>query len=179
MPENVVKPTLPSGMTAADLLFSAMTEAMVGDKGYFGVGKYSSADISSKYLNQTTLAAEISAQLTDIGELAEKPSTAESTPAMLASRNYLTPGKRTNKVSIILAGLSNSKKDYLESAAFSGGTHTFVLVSHDNSRVVIYNGMRWVASWKGESDGLWTIELTTEFSGATTGRIMVLKVPAA
>ena len=178
MPENVVKPTL-TGLTASDLRLPALLESMPGDIAYFGAGTYSAADIASKYLNQTTLATELSTNLTDLGELAEKPTKADSKAEKLKTRNYTHPGKRTTNLELTLAGLSNLKKNYLESTAFSTTPMTIVLVSRANDRVVIYNGMRWTADWSGESDGLFTVVISAEFTGATLGKFYALKVPAA
>lgn len=176
----LTKPTLPSGTTASDLLLPALLDAMPGDKAYIGAGSYSSGDISTKYADQTVMLAELAANLTDIGELAEKPTKADSKQDKLKTRNYALPGKRTTTMELSLAGLSNLKKDFLESTGFVGQEITIVLVSRTNDRVVIYNGMRWTADWSGETDGLFSVVLSTEFSGATAGRVYVLKVaPAA
>lgn len=177
---GVAKPTLPSGTTASDLLLAALLESMPGDRAYIGAGQYSAGDIRTKYANQTVMLAELAANLTDIGELAEKPTKADSKQDKLKTRNYALPGKRSTTMELSLAGLSNLKKDYLESNNFAGQEITIVLVSRTNDRVVIYNGMRWTADWSGETDGLFSVVLSTEFSGATAGRVYVLKVaPAA
>ena len=176
---SVVKPTLPSGLTAPDLLIAALVEAMPGDSAYIGSGTYTPAEIASKFANQTTLATEVSTNLTDIGELAEKPTKADSKSEKLKSRNFTYPGKRNTTLELNLAGISNAKKDYLESTGFSAIPITIVLVSRANDRIVVYNGMRWTCDWAAETDGLFNVVLSAEFSGATLGKIYVLKVPAA
>ncbi len=47
-------------------------------------------------------------------------------------------------------------------------------------RVVIFNGLRWTVGWSGEADGLFTVVISTEFSGVTSNKIFLLKdIPAA
>jgi hypothetical protein len=44
---------------------------------------------------------------------------------------------------------------------------------------VIFNGLRWTVDWSGEADGLFSVVISTEFSGITNGKIFVLKdIPA-
>jgi hypothetical protein len=56
---------------------------------------------------------------------------------------------------------------------------TLVAVSKDKSQALLINGCRWTVDWSGEADGLYTQEVTTEFTGKTSGRIgFNNKIPA-
>ena len=50
---------------------------------------------------------------------------------------------------------------------------TLVAVSKDKSQAVLINGCRWA-----EADGLYTQEVTTEFTGKTSGKVSFFnKIP--
>lgn len=173
----VTKPTLPDTMTPQDLEFSALMDVMIADLIYFTVGAYpSEADIMSEFNKDTasTMLALDNAYIL-LGELAEKPGKADSKINKLKTRNYSIPGKRTSTIELNIVGLSNLQKDYLESAAFQGTTITIVSASKDLRRVVVFNGMRWTVDWSGEADGLFNVVISTEFSGTTKDRIVIIK----
>jgi hypothetical protein len=53
------------------------------------------------------------------------------------------------------------------------------LQNTEKDRVIILNGMKWAVDWSGETDGLFSVVLSTEFSGATSDRVYVYKdIPA-
>ncbi len=171
---SLTTPIFPTGTTSSDLLFSALQDTFVADEVYFGIGAYSSAEVGTKYASKDSVKGEIDTYLVSIGELAEKPGKTESKVNKLKTRNYMIPGKRTSTVELSLNGLSEKQKDYLESEAFSGAEITIVCVSKERDRVTIFNGMRWTVDWSGEADGLWTVVLSTEFSGRTAGRVFII-----
>jgi hypothetical protein len=71
-------------------------------------------------------------------------------------------------------GLSTRQKNFLESSAFMGKNTTIVVTSKGLDRVVIFNGLRWTVDWSGEADGLFTVMISTEFSGVTSNKIYLL-----
>jgi len=87
----------------------------------------------------------------------------------------MIPGKRTSTVELSLNGLSAKQKDYFESSLFSGQQITILCMSKERDRATIFNGMRWTVDWSGEADGLWTVVISTEFSGSTNGKVYLLK----
>lgn len=172
---GLTAPTFPSGTTSADLLFSALADTFIADEVYFGIGSYTSGEIASKFASISALTTELATYLKQIGELAEKPGKVDSKSEKLKTRNYLIPGKRTSTIELSINGLSAKQKDYFESASFQGTEITLVAVSKARDRATIFNGMRWVVDWSGEADGLWTVVISTEFSGATANRVVTLK----
>lgn len=173
------KPSLPAGMTANDLAFDALVETLVGDNVYFGVDPqgagYSESDIADFFATQESITSELSTGFLTLGELAEKPLKIDSKKEQLKTRNYKVGGKRTSTLSLTIVGLNEKSKNYLESTAFEGAAVTMIIQSKDKDRVVILNNMRWVVDWSGETDGLLTVVLNSEFSGNTKNRIIVLK----
>jgi hypothetical protein len=177
------KPTLPTGMTANDLAFDALVETLVGDNVYFGVDPqgagYSESDIATIFATQASITSELSTGFLTLGELAEKPLKIDSKKEQLKTRNYKVGGKRTSTLSLTIVGLNEKSKNYLESTAFESAAITMIIQNTTKDRVVILNNMRWVVDWSGETDGLLTVVLNTEFSGNTKNRIVVLKdIPA-
>lgn len=168
-------PTFPSGTTAADLLFNALVDVLVADNVYYGLGEYTAAEVGTKYATKTSMATEISTFLKPLGELAEKPGKTDSKINKLKSRNYQIPGKRTSTVELTLNGLSMKQKDYLESSAFSGVVTTILLTNREQDRYTIFNGMRWTVDWSGEADGLYTVVISSEYSGNTANKLFVGK----
>lgn len=168
-------PTFPSGTVATDLLFSALVDTMIADNVYFGLGEYTAAEVGTKYATKTAMATEISTFLKPLGELAEKPGKADSKISKLKSRNYQIPGKRTSTVELTLNGLSMKQKDYLESSAFSGVVTTILLTNREQDRYTIFNGMRWTVDWSAEADGLYTVVISSEYSGNTANKLFVGK----
>lgn len=168
-------PTFASGTTAADLLFSALIDTFIADDVYFGIGAYTATEVTTKYASKTAMATEISTYLKKIGELAEKPGKTDSKVNKLKTRNYMIPGKRTTTVELTMNGLSEKQKDYFEGSLFSGKEITLLCVSKERDRATIFNGMRWTVDWSGEADGLWTVVISTEFSGNSNGKVFLLK----
>lgn len=171
--------TFPSGTTASDLKFDELIEQMIGDSVYAGEGTLDATDLATLVASQTTIAENLASAFDVLGELAEKPGKIESKLESLKTRNYKVAGKRTNTLELSLVGLSNKQKDFLESPAFSTTTLTLVLQNTQKDRLIILNGMKWSMDWSGESDGLFAVTISTEFSGATKDRIYLYKdIPA-
>ncbi len=168
---SVKQPTLPGGTS---LVFASLTEALPGDDVFFAAGSDTPGAIDSICASKASLNSALTASFSSLGELAESPGSVESTLEKNRTRNYVIPGKRTNAVSITIAGISNKQKAYLESTAFSSTEFTFALISRDRSRVVIFNGMRWKADWIGEVDSVPLITLTSDFAGDSS-KIRVYK----
>ena len=172
---SVTNPVYPGDMLEKDLLFVSLVEVMIADDIYFGIGTYTDSDIAANFVNQTALSIELSNNYDKLGELAEKPGKTDSKITKLKTRNYSIPGKRTSTIELSIVGLSVKQKDFLESSAFMGKNTTIVIVSKEKDRVVIFNGLRWTVDWSGEADGLFTVVISTEFSGVTAGKIYLFK----
>lgn len=166
--------TFPGSMTASDLAFDSLLEQMIGDDVYIAAGTLSSTDLAT-LVDQATWDTALAANFDVLGELAEKPGKIESKLSSLRTRNYKVAGKRTTSVEIDLVGVSQLQKAFLESTDFSTATMTMVLRNREKDRVLIFNGMKWTVDWSGEVDGLFSVVLTTEFSGTTDGKIYVYK----
>jgi hypothetical protein len=166
-------------MVESDLQFSALMDVMIADDIYFGIGTYTETDINTLYATQGSTKTELTTNFDLLGELAEKPGKADSKITKLKTRNYTLPGKRTSTVELTIVGLSNQQKNYLESSAFMGKNVTIVAVSKSFDRVAIFNGLRWTVDWSGEADGLFTVVVSTEYAGSTSGKFYVFKdIPA-
>ena len=177
---GLTTPTYPAGTLQTDFDFASLMEGMVADKIFFGFGKYTAAEATTAYATQTTLTTETTTNMDSLGELAEKPGKADSKVNKLKSRNYLVPGKRTNTIELTIIGLQAKQKNFLESRMFSGKEMTITIVSAENDRAVVFNGMRWTVEWSGEADGLFTVVISTEFSGTTAGKVYLKKdIPVA
>lgn len=175
----IATPVYPTGTLQTDFDFAALMDSMVADKIFFGFGKYTSAEATTAYATQTSLGTETTTNMDSLGELAEKPGKADSKVNKLKSRNYLIPGKRTSTIELTIIGLNAKQKNYLESRAFSGKEITIAVISNENDRAVIFNGMRWAVEWSGEADGMFSVVISTEYSGATKDRIFFFKdIPA-
>ena len=164
-------PTLPTGMTAADLDFDQLIDVLVTDDAYFAMGEYTEAELQDKFTDPIEAQAEIDTYFASLGELAEKPVIAESQAEMANTRKYSLPGKRTNPIELTINGMSKAQKAYLESSAFSGPKITIVCLSKDGCRITVFNGLRWVVDWSAETDGLFQVKIATQFSGNTKNRI--------
>jgi hypothetical protein len=176
---GLTTPTYPSGTLQTDFDFASLMEGMVADKIFFGFGKYTAAEATTAYATQTALTTETTTNMDSLGELAEKPGKADSKVNKLKSRNYLVPGKRTNTIELTIIGLQAKQKNFLESRLFSGKEITITVVSAENDRAVVFNGMRWAVEWSGEADGMFSVVISTEYSGATKDRIFLFKdIPA-
>ncbi len=168
-------PTYPSGMTNADLLFSTLVDTFIADEVFYGIGHYTAEEVGTKFATKSAMATELSTYCKQIGELAEKPGKTDSKINKLKTRNYQIPGKRTSTVELTLNGISAKQKDYFEGTLFSGAEVTIICVSKERDRATIFNGMRWTVDWSGEADGLWTVVISTEFSGTTNGKVFLIK----
>ena len=172
----VIKPTLPAGMVSGDLanLLKQIGKVDVYNV-YAGLGSYSASEIAPIFANLEDLNIEISNNFEEIGELSEKPFKIESKTEKLKTRHYQLEGKRTNTVTVTIVGISEDKKNWLEEQSNQMTELTFIALSKDKSQVILINGCRWTIDWSGEADGLYTEELTTEFSGKTSERIVFFK----
>jgi len=176
---GLTTPLYPTGTLQTDMDFASLMEGMIADKIFFGMGKYTAAEATTAYATQTALTTETTTNMDSLGELAEKPGKADSKVNKLKSRNYLVPGKRTNTIELTIIGLQAKQKNFLESRSFSGKEMTITIVSAENDRAVVFNGMRWAVEWSGEADGLFSVIISTEYSGATKDRIFLFKdIPA-
>lgn len=171
----ITQPTLPGGMRASDLQFSNLVDTFIADEVFFGTGSYTKAEIGTKFASKTAMGTELSTNTVQIGELAEAPGKTESKINKLKTRNYQIPGKRTSTVELTLNGISEKQRDYFEGASFQGKEITLIVVSKDRDRATIFNGMRWTVDWSGEADGLWGVTISTEWSGATVGKVYLAK----
>jgi len=171
----VNKPTYPPNMSESDLCFENLVDVMVADKIYLGSGSYFDGEIPRVYTTQSSIQDHLVQSFDPMGELAEKPGKTDSKITKLKTRNYTLPGKRTSTIELTISGLSVKQKDYLEGSFFMGKNMTIVVTSTNFDRVVIFNGLRWTVDWSGEADGLFSVVISTEFSGITSGKIYLLK----
>ena len=169
------KPTYPANMTEGDLRFESLVDVMVADKIFLGSGTYTAGEISNVYTTQDSIQDHLGLSFDPMGELAEKPGKTDSKISKLKTRNYTLPGKRTSTIELTISGLSVKQKDYLEGSFFMGKNMTIVVTSTNFDRVVIFNGLRWTVDWSGEADGLFSVVISTEFSGITAGKIYLFK----
>lgn len=175
---SVSQITFPGDMTAADLAFAALVETFAGDYAYIAAGALTPASFP---LLNNALAWDLllNTSFNSLGELAEKPGKVDSKTSGLRTRKFKVAGARATTLELRLVGLGLLQKKYLESPAFSSLLATIVLRSRDKTRVIVFNGLKWVLEWSGESDGLYDLTLSTEFAGATDGRVYVYKdIPA-
>jgi hypothetical protein len=162
-------------MTNADLMFSTLVDTFIADEVFYGMGSYKAEEVGTKFATKSDMANELKTYCKQIGELAEKPGKTDSKINKLKTRNYQIPGKRTSTVELTLNGISAKQKDYFEGTLFSGAEVTIICVSKERDRATIFNGMRWTVDWSGEADGLWTVVISTEFSGTTNGKVFLIK----
>ncbi len=175
MPNPISQPTYPAPMTESDLGFSKLMDVLIADFVYFGIGTYDAASIDTLYATQAAVKLELTTNFDLLGELADKPGKTDSKLSKLKTRNYTIPGKRTSTVELNIAGLSTKQKNFLESTLFMSKDTTIVVTSKEYDRVVIFTGLRWTVDWSGEADGLFSVVISTEFSGATSNKIFLLK----
>lgn len=189
--------TLPDEIEQGDLLLDALEPTMVGDRALFSLGELDDFEqqvtqmlVNSWYLSWYLMPA--SGLFFPLGELAEMPGKVDSKVGKLKTRNYLIPGRRASTVELNLNGLSAKQKDYFESALFSGQPITIILCKNEllladpedwdafdfATPIVVFSGLRWTVDWSAEADGLWSVVITSEVTGATKNRIWAQTVPA-
>ncbi len=176
----VEKPTLPTGMSSGDL--ANLLNQIGGVDVYnvhVGVGELTESEIAAMFASQASMETELSTNFEELGELAEKPFKVESKTEKLKTRHYQIEGKRTNVVTVTIVGINEDKKNWLEEQSAGMAQITLVAVSKDKTQAVLINGCRWTVDWSGEADGLYTQEVTTEFTGKTSGKVSFFnKIPA-
>lgn len=185
--------SLPTSIEQDDLLLGALEAAMIGDRAYFCKGDLMRSNYGDFITGTFDLAYMLFVEniFHELGELAEKPGKTESKINKLKTRNYQIPGKRTSTVELTLNGISEKQKDYFESTLFSGQEISIVLVKNEllipdvngdgtdfdfDSNMVVFSGLRWTADWNAEADGLWSVVLSTEISGATKDKIEAIRL---
>ncbi len=169
---------------AEDLALNRLQAVVPGMTVAFAEGTIGNQDFNDPGLVLPFLEfLDIYAQMGNIGELAEKPVTVKSTVERLKTRNNQLPGKRTTSIEIRISGAGTKQKEYLENelpkkeitlAIF--GTNPDYIPDESNIveqyPVVFISGLRWTADIMGETDGLWTVVLSTEYQGCSGDRIM-------
>lgn len=168
----LTKPTLSGDLTTGDLanLNSQLAQVNV-DRIYFGAGELTAAEAADLFAGQDNLDNEttgIPGITEEIGELAEKPIKFDSKSETAKTRHYKLETKRTNTIAITINGISEDKKTLLESWSKNMTQLTAIAVPKGaHTQAILMNGRRWTVDWSGESDGLWTMVLSTEFTGTT------------
>lgn len=184
--------TLPDEIEQEDLLLDALEPTMVGDRALFTLGELDNLQLLENTWYLAWYLAGDSETFFPLGELAEMPGKVDSKVGKLKTRNYLIPGRRASTVELNLNGLSAKQKDYFESALFSGQPITIILCKNEllladpedgeafdfASPIVVFSGLRWTVDWSAEADGLWSVVITSEVTGATKNRIWAQTVPA-
>ncbi len=172
----VTKPTLPDGMTSGDLGdLSKQIAVLKLEECHIGAGSYTSADIETKFADKTVLATELTASFEKLGLLAEKPVKLDSKTETAKTLHHKFETKRTTTADITINGISQEKKEFLESVSENGTILTLVCVNEDKSQALILNGMTWSVAWSTEAFGLWTMVLSSEFSGTTKNTVIPMK----
>ena len=157
---------------SADFDFSRVLAVFQSGKMYIGEGSYSRTEAEAAYGDAAAAAAELSSNLTEYSDLAEKPGKIESKAEKLKTKNYLINGKRSTLVELKLVGVTEDRVNWLEQK-LNDSAKTVVLEDIDGDNYLIFNGLRWVADWSEELDGLFDVTLQTEFTGKTEDKIMM------
>ena len=152
-------------------LDESIASALPGDFAYFGAGTFSPQQVEHMTEDTSALAAEIEASMLLMGELSESPCKVESKSSKLRTRNFSFDLSRSTSIEITLAGLSPAQKDYLESPEFTASNMCIAIVSAAFDRLLLFNGLRFIPTWSGESDGLFTTIISTELTAATRDKV--------
>lgn len=165
---SVAKETAPVGI-ASEFDFNALNAKFNGGSLYFGVGNYSSVEMGSVFDGMDHLATELAANFDDMGEMADGDALEiNSTVAEIATRHHSLPGKRETTVKLMIAGLTEAKKNYLESRAFGFKKNTIIALGEgDENDALLLNGLFWRCSWSGKIDNAWAVTLEAKFKGYT------------
>lgn len=189
----VSKPTL----NTTSLAWADLTHIVEGDLAFFSLGNMSEAQwtaFADSFLMATLLRKVAGTEYFEpLGELAEKPVEIESSAEKLPTRNYLCSGQRKSSVKVNLNGISELQKNYFENQ-LADQEITIVLAEraimlgdpdYGNEAdwldkeydILVFNGMHFSADWQAESDGLFSVTLTSEMRGITDNRIFPLHCP--
>jgi hypothetical protein len=115
----------------------------------------------------------LNATFDEISDLGENPGKESSKVAKLKTTNYVIEGKRSNTIELSLIGLTQERKDWLETQ-LNKEIRTIVLLSSDGDNSLVFNGMRWTYERDTEFNGLYTATLSTEYSGPTKNRYFII-----
>jgi len=163
----------PGAMTEDDLAFEELMAQMIGDDVYVAAGTLDSTDLAT-LVDHATWDAALAAYFSVLGELAEKAGKSDSKVTKLKTRNYVVSGRRDSSHEIYIVGISQLQKQYLESTAFSAATLCIVLRNREKDSIIILNGMKWIAEWSGETDGLWAVTLSSSFVGTSNDKVILI-----
>lgn len=166
---SLAKETSPSGI-AAEFSFDAIKTKFCGGSVYFGVGSYSAVEQADIFDGMDHLATELAANADSLGELAEGDDalSIESTVGEINTRHYALAGKRESTLKVMIVGLSEAKKNYLESRDFGFKKVSLIALGEgDANDALLMNGLYWKCSWAGKVDGVWTVTLEAKFRGYT------------
>ncbi|MCL2064059.1 MAG: hypothetical protein FWG98_06765 [Candidatus Cloacimonetes bacterium] len=153
--------------------FSETLSKFSAGKLYVADGGYSQLEASTKFATKTTKDAELES-FDVFSDLAEKPGKCESNVEMLKTCNYLMEGKRTNTVELILVGVNNHRKAWLEQE-LNKKNRTLIIDSQGGDAVLIFNDRRWTCVWSYEIEGLFQATLKTEYGGSSSDGFMIFK----
>lgn len=172
-------------MDDTDLLYAVPGAVLPGDYVYFGLG--SAIDHVGTSTLEWSEMEEATAFMELLGELAEKPVKGESKVGRLHTRHHQIPGRRTSTIELTINGLSEKQIRYLESDLFTGQDVSIIIseIPEDQMdsfcpafRVLLIDAARWTVDWSGESDGLFSIVISTTITGATNGKVLAFTCPA-
>ncbi len=143
---------------------------------WIGDGAFGSlADVPPEViLGQTEFEGFLNSNFDELSDLGEKPGKEESKVEKLKTSNYIIEGKRTNTVELTLIGLTQERKDFLETE-LNDIARTIVLWSADKSNVLIFNGLRWSYERSNEFNGLYNATISTEYSGPSGDKYFIIK----
>jgi len=172
-------------LDAEDMAFEKLQAVVPGMDVYFAEGTLDQDDdLGGTDLDISWDALmEFAFNFLQLGELADKPVSVKSSVARLKTRNNQVEGKRSTSIEIRLAGVGTKQKDYLENDLPTKDITIMILADEfdlipDESSlgepypVIFLNGLRWTADVMGETDGLWTVVLSTEIQGCSADRII-------
>jgi len=144
-----------------------------GGKVYIANGSYASRSVfNTAFTSKTSMDTELSTSFDELSDLAEKAGKIESNVAKLKTKHYAVDGKRTNKISLNLAGISEERKEFIENY-LNDSNKTIVLLDESGLKAMCFNGLRWSGSYSGEFDAVFENVIETEFSGSTVDKIWI------
>jgi glutamine amidotransferase-like uncharacterized protein len=138
---------------------------------FLGDGGYEGGEAAAAFADQAAAEAELLASFDEVSDLAENPGNIDSTSVQHKTKKNVIAGKRTTKVQLNIAGISQARKNWMESE-LNLKARTIVLQSSDKKHYMIFNGTRFKCDWKSDIDGVPEIPITAEFDGATAERVM-------
>ncbi len=154
-------------------------EVFAVGKAYIASGSYDSkTDFETAFADLTAMATEL-VKFDEFGDLADKPYKIDSKVEKLKTLHRIIEGKRTNSVTINFNGMSDTRKEFIESE-LNKQDATIIMVNKDENAVKCFNGLRFLGQHNGEGNALYNAVIEAEFSGSSYRKIWTkLTIPEA